>query len=319
MFNNSKSHFAVNSLKAIISFIILLLLFKKLDLDAIIDNMAKSNFFFLFFASLFQVSIIVIQAIRWHMFFPRNDNKYNFRNLFKIFFIGTFFNNILPTSSGGDGVRAYYIYKSGAPIALSASPIIIERIIGLIAMIGMASLSIIFLDIEVEWINRLSSLMLFIFILLAIILLLIRWEVSYRILIKLFKNISRNVVINALLNMTKSINNYLNMEILMLKVFLISILAQIFQIIVFLLISYSLGIEISFFNLIFAVPIILIAAGLPISIGGFGVREVTIISVFSSMGISNIYAASIAFLFIPILIISSIPGLYFFINKKDQY
>ena len=319
MFKNSKKNLFISLIKSSVSLLLLYFILKEIELNNIIDIIFKANTFFLVIAVIFQVLIILIQTIRWRLFFPSDHAIFNFVYLFKIFFIGIFFNNILPTSSGGDGVRAYYIYKRGASVPLSTSPIIIERMAGLFAMIGMASLSITFVDINAEWVYMLRSFMLYAFIVMTLMIILLRWQMTYRMLYKFLKKISRNRIIKILLNMTESINQYLNKDALIIKVFLISISAQIIQIFVFLFISYSLGIEFSLFNLIFAVPIVLIAAGLPISIGGFGVREVAIISVFSAMGISNIEATSIAIIFMFIIIISSLPGLYFFINNSKKY
>jgi uncharacterized membrane protein YbhN (UPF0104 family) len=73
-----------------------------------------------------------------------------------------------------------------------------------------------------------------------------------------------------------------------------------------------------FVNFILTVPIILIIAGLPISVGGFGVRELATITILSAVGIPNAEATTIAILFIPILIIGSFPGLYFFLISKNR-
>ena len=65
-------------------------------------------------------------------------------------------------------------------------------------------------------------------------------------------------------------------------------------------------------------PLILVAAGLPISIGGLGVREAIAISLFAAAGMRQADAAAVAILFIPVLLLSSAPGIFFFIANKHK-
>lgn len=60
----------------------------------------------------------------------------------RLFFIGLFFNQTLPSSIGGDAFRVALAWRAGAPRAASAAGVVFDRLIGLagLAMLATASL-----------------------------------------------------------------------------------------------------------------------------------------------------------------------------------
>ena len=62
----------------------------------------------------------------------------------------------------------------------------------------------------------------------------------------------------------------------------------------------------------------MIIASLPISIGGMGVRELAAVALFIRFGISETDAAAVALFFIPVVILASLLGLYFYLTGSDS-
>ena len=60
------------------------------------------------------------------------------------------------------------------------------------------------------------------------------------------------------------------------------------------------------------------ASALPISIGGMGVRELAAVGLFTRFGVDATDAAAIALIFIPVVILASLPGLYYYLRYKDS-
>ena len=81
----------------------------------------------------------------------------------------------------------------------------------------------------------------------------------------------------------------------------------------------GVGSDLSAGSYLLTVPLILVSAGIPISIGGLGIREATGITLFTAIGMPPADAAAVALLFVPTLLLSSLPGLFFFMAQKHGH
>jgi uncharacterized membrane protein YbhN (UPF0104 family) len=140
--------------------------------------------------------------------------------------------------------------------------------------------------------------------------------------IDLIKWTLNKILSSSLYNKTVSMINYLHhyqiSNNVVLKVFLLSIAATFLEVLVFWLASKSLGMDYSFSIFIISIPLVIIISALPISLGGFLVRESSGLYLLNMLGVEMIHASSIIILFIPILLFSSIPGIYFYLSLSDS-
>jgi len=81
------------------------------------------------------------------------------------------------------------------------------------------------------------------------------------------------------------------------------------------LIAQGVGVQLSFVHFMFFVPVIIIATFLPISIGGWGVRENTAIFFLGTVGVNAEDAFLISVLFGVIMILASLPGSMWMFDK----
>ena len=56
---------------------------------------------------------ILVMTHRWKIVLDNLSMDLSFKNTIRIFWIGLFFNQILPTSIGGDAMRGHYLYQRG--------------------------------------------------------------------------------------------------------------------------------------------------------------------------------------------------------------
>jgi uncharacterized protein (TIRG00374 family) len=169
----------LNLLRISITLIILWLISNQLEWSGITEKFLSAKWWWIIIAITIQIIILVIGSIRWYTFLHHERTSHKIHQLIKPYFIGAFFNNILPTTTGGDALRVYHIYKQGYGISLSASPIIMEQIIGLCVMLGTALSVIFFIGFESEWIQPLQSLILTILSLFILLLSIIGHPKTY--------------------------------------------------------------------------------------------------------------------------------------------
>jgi uncharacterized membrane protein YbhN (UPF0104 family) len=82
--------------------------------------------------------------------------------------------------------------------------------------------------------------------------------------------------------------------------------------------ALALNIELSLLSFIFMVPIILLIAMVPISIGGLGVRENTTVYFLQVLGVSATNAIALPILVLFLLILESIIGGFFFLIRRPK-
>tara|TARA_B100001769_G_C22044835_1_gene561528 strand:+ start:386 stop:1033 length:648 start_codon:yes stop_codon:yes gene_type:complete len=212
-------------------------------------------------------------------------------------------NNIFPGGIFGDIFRIYYhaenkkeIFKLGR----SFQSVIFERLSGQIMLLSffIMSLSLYFI-LNQKYIA---------FLYLSIPLLIVFYIFKYIFKLKIKKYIYYK----------KYGQNFL--KVFTGEVFWRHIILSFFVVISYILIyiisAISLGLHIDYFAFLVFSPIILFSMTLPVSIGGWGVREFTALLISFLLGLSASVSISVAIMYGVLNLICSLPGLYFLLRLK---
>lgn len=81
---------------------------------------------------------------RWRMLIRSQGGDASFGFLVKSFVVGIFFNNLLPSTIGGDAVRAYDTSRSGVSRATAVAIVVVDRFVGLLALMLFAGVGLLF-------------------------------------------------------------------------------------------------------------------------------------------------------------------------------
>ena len=87
---------------------------------------------------------------------------------------------------------------------------------------------------------------------------------------------------------------------------------------IYIISAISLGVSIDYFSFLVFTPIILFSMTLPVSIGGWGVREFTALLISFLLGLSASVSISVAIMYGILNLICSLPGLYFLLKLKSR-
>jgi uncharacterized protein (TIRG00374 family) len=309
-------------IKIVISLALLALLAFKLDWVSVAHSASRLAWWALPTALVVQVLVLVIANLRWWVLLRTHRLGHTRRELLPQYFIGAFFNNLLPTSTGGDLFRMYYIFRQQHGSAIAVSPVITERLLGLATMIGIAALVVPFARQDHQIIRLLSHTLPWIFVIAIAGLALLGSRFTYRPLHNFFQRWERYRAVGALLHIAEASHQYINRPVIVIKLVLMSICIQLLEVVVFMSLGDGMGANMEVTSYLVTVPVVFFAASAPVSIGGWGVREAVAVALFSAAGMSQAHAATVAVLFIPVLLLSSVPGLIFFLrtkNHKDLY
>lgn len=251
---------------------------------------------------------IWITAVRWNTLLGTQKVKLGTTTLTLTVLIGFFFNNFLPTSIGGDVFRTYdAAKKANIPIETSASIIIVERFSGVISASTYAVIAL-FLGFTAIG-NRSFIIPVIIFFIICIIIAFLILNPSILRLNKLINKIKfLKKVKEKLANIYFTFLSFKKFKWVLVRVLIYSFLLQFAVILNYFLAAKSLGINLNLTAFIFIVPVVTIIAMVPISIGGIGIRENTLVFIITAMGVGSEQAAICALLIFLMLIFIGIIG-----------
>ena len=126
------------------AFIALLLYLMRNDIPEILGTLRSADHGLILLALLIFVASTVIFAERLQLIFGAENIRVPILELVNLSFIGYFFNNFLPTSVGGDIVKALCAARVTKEPMKSVTTILMDRIFGLFTFIVIPSVSLLF-------------------------------------------------------------------------------------------------------------------------------------------------------------------------------
>lgn len=84
---------------------------------------------------LIQLVQMLLLGYRWQRILDASGIAMPFLKALRIVLIGSFFNQCLPTSLGGDGVRAFMLRSAGVPLESAVNTVLVDRLSGLAGLL----------------------------------------------------------------------------------------------------------------------------------------------------------------------------------------
>ena len=119
-------------LKVLISLGLVYWLFQKLDWSLVFDELASIKIGYVALFVLLQLIAIGLSSKKWQVIAMFQDIHFTVWEGFKTYLTGTFINNFLPSTIGGDIYRSLWLVDRGARKGRAFSTVIFDRFLGLI-------------------------------------------------------------------------------------------------------------------------------------------------------------------------------------------
>lgn len=253
-------------------------------------------------AAVLQLSLqLPLIAWRWTVIVASLGGRLPFRTALRFVWIGAFFSQVLPGSVGGDVVRMWLYWSQYGSRRIAVYSVTIERLLMVVVLLllvltvqpGLAALGA-----PLDVVATTSGILAAIAIALALLIFFGRalaahgrW-LALRALAYaasdvrgLLSDVPRTVLLCAL-----SVASYLNMATSM------------------WLIAVALRSELAFVDSVVVTPLIVLAAALPFSVGGWGIRETAALVLFGLVGLAQGEALALSVLFGLSGIVVTLPG-----------
>ncbi len=128
---------AATLLKVAVTLVGLVIILFQVEPGAILQGLLNADPVWLLMTFVIFNASLVVRAFRWRILLRGLGAAVRFSRLIALYFAGNFFNTFLPTSFGGDVVRAWEATADVSP-AVSAGTVIVDRLTGLMALFLMA-------------------------------------------------------------------------------------------------------------------------------------------------------------------------------------
>jgi len=294
-------------LRLVVSGSLIAYLLTSVNLSELGDALQSASLWYLLIALLLAFLQLVITAYRWQIMLAPKEMRAPLLSLTAIYFVGRFFSMFLPTVIGGDIVRGYELSRLSHRVVDSATTVVMERILGFIAVFLICWISLIFGYQYLEGTNIPAIIggLSFGFVLLLAITFNARLMIK---IISLSRFIKQWNVEGRLRQAYRSLHAFTVSRGVLAKGLLLSLVHQLVGIAVVFFISQALGLDVPFVFFLIAIPMIWIIMMIPVSIAGLGVREGAFVLFFTQYGVSDENALLLSLLLFALTLITALIG-----------
>lgn len=133
-------------IRILISAALLAILIVNMDIQEIGNALAGFRIPWIAAALAVIVLAMIVSAFKWGILLKAQGTAVPAGRLFRYYTIGQFFNNFLPSSIGGDGVRIWLAGRDTGSAAGAAATVVQERILAMVTLAALGLGSAVFAD-----------------------------------------------------------------------------------------------------------------------------------------------------------------------------
>ncbi len=287
-------------LKAGITLGLFYALVTRIDLNATVGLMAATDWRSVLGIVGVMVLQVIVAVFRWYRIMISKGVHISVRRSAHYFWLGLFFNQLLPSSIGGDAIRGYCLVRDGQSVGRATLSVLLDRILGMAGLVVLIALAIPYAmnlinNPEMQW-GMMSALLVVIagFIAILFIDIFTRRFSSWR-------------VMKGLTTLASDARQLLGSR-QGLGLVLFSVLIHILSIVVVGMLSSALSIKVDWIALTIIVPITTLLITIPLSIAGWGVREGVMVVGLGYVGIAPEEALALSILYGLLTLVVALPG-----------
>ncbi|MEO5337065.1 MAG: flippase-like domain-containing protein [Magnetospirillum sp. WYHS-4] len=296
----SKKWIAI-SLKVLLSGLLIWYLFRNVDVGAAyqrargLDPWLGLGTLALF---LFQSAI---GGWRWNAALAAIGEPLSFWRSFVLCYIGAFFNQTLPSAVGGDAVRMYKARHDGLSLSAAINGVMLDRVSTVVALVflvvGLQPLLLAKVDLgAAEWLFPLLSLGALAG--LGVLMMLDRMPESLR----------RWKIVRGLAYLATDTRRLFLVPRHAARSLFFSAIGHVNISVAVWVLARALAIDISVVDCLILIPLVILITTLPISIGGWGVREGAMVGTLGLVGVPAESALVLSILFGLSAMVTALPG-----------
>jgi uncharacterized protein (TIRG00374 family) len=257
---------------------------------------------------------VALSAWKWGLVLAFRGRPLPFRRRLRHYAVGLFFNNVLPTSIGGDAVRAWEAARDTGEVAEAAGSVVTERLVAGAAL-GLTALA------GLPFAGPTPGLALLVLAFLAVNLVLVGLFALPRVAESVASAVlpARLEGARAAVAATvAAVRASLRAPRLLVPLVLLSVAFQLLVAVVNVCLFAAMGVPVSLARCAVYTPIVFALTMLPVSISGLGVREAAYAFFFAQAGVGPAESVAASLLFFAVVAVSSLPGAPLFVLGRPR-
>jgi uncharacterized membrane protein YbhN (UPF0104 family) len=294
------------ALRAAVTLLLLGIVASRLDWSHIAERLREGRPLDFLAAVAIVLLALVMGAWRWKTLLHRAGVPLGTARLARIYAVSTFSNTFLPTSAGGDFTRALLVTRRGSELRRVIVSVLVDRAGGLVGLLSIAWLA---LAIEPSRVPHGARA-----VLAWTTLALAVGALAMAVATLRGGRLGRRIVPERALSMGRDARDvlfaYARDPRLLTAWLLLSVAYQALIALQLVVLGDAIGVELPLATAAVVLALVQIVTLIPISIGGFGLREGSYVVLLGGVSIAASDAALISVLSVATLVVASLPGAY---------
>jgi len=277
-------------------------LLDRIEIGPVGDRLARLSVGPILLAGLLLSAQLLLASQRWRFVMAALDAPLTYGSILRIYLVGTFFNQTLPSTLGGDAFRVWLSSRLDVALGRAVTGVLLDRLSGLFVILLVIALSLpatlsLVVDPVAHWSLVLVTgtgfmgLGALLFVPGPLSHLLGRWRPT-RAILALSGDARRLFLTPGLAS----------------RIFALSFLVLLISAAAVYALGWAIGLDLGLVNCLILTPPIVVVAFVPISVAGWGVREGAMVVAFGYVGVPAADALVVSVLFGLLLIAVGLPG-----------
>lgn len=301
--------------RAAVSFGLILAVFFTLDMTEFREDLARVSFVTVLVLVGMDLLLRLMSAHRWYVLYRVTNPAASLPEMVRITFVSSFLGQALPGVIGVEALRVYSLARSVSDWPGAVSSVVVDRAFGLISLALVVIVG--------SWLGppQLSKIILVPVLIALGILCLVALSAfvpaARRIVESVFPRALIEKLRNWIDNFYSCIDSFGTRPGVLVYALLLAVAFQFGRVLLFYTAALLIGEKPEFVYFVAFVPVVMFAALMPISIGGLGVREVSLVILFSQFDVlSKADSFTIALLAFLSGLLSTLPGGWFYVKRR---
>lgn len=287
---------------------------QNVDFEQLSGMLARQDHSLLFFVGMSALGQMWAGAIRWQIILRKLSDAAviipRHARILLIYYISIFFNCCLPGTVGGDVVRVWLAKNERIPLHLAIHSVVVDRILTLMGLLIMVFFAMPYVCAQAGlnvW-AVMTPLALAPIIGIILLINLHRLPQAWR----------ATRIGGLLAHLATSVREIVTHPATFVSATALAMLGHVGYCVAAFMLAQSLNIDLTIVESLTYMPIILLISVLPISIGGWGVREAGMVSLLALSGVPASSALVLSVQLALIILLVSLPGGLLWLFKRGQ-
>jgi len=288
--------------KFAISGILIVLLVQRVDFVAVGARIAAADAAWLASSLFLFVVMMGFGIVRWWIILRTNSEGLPLEMAARLSMIGQFFNQTLPSNIGGDAARIYYSWQHGIELGQAFNSVMLDRVAGLLVLVGLTTAVLPFLEGDLDDELAITGLR---------ALVAVGWIASIGLFAfdnPIVRAFERYRIVAFGLRLSRDARRLCLHPGALASVIATTLAVHLLVVAMAWSLDRALGGGAPYSVYFLAVIPTQMVLSIPISIGGWGVREQALALLLGSMGVGSVHAVSVSVLLGIVLLIGGAPG-----------